>query len=153
MADSLLSIKILDDAGKSKTLPAFFTSSVTPANIQTFLTAFAPLADAVVDGVLESASLTLDLTLPSGLKSAPVEDSTVRRGATESFATPGRFDWSLYVPSFSLSKITGGNIDISDADVIAFNAAYVTGAGGFTPSNGLGLDLTALLHAMEAFRK
>jgi len=153
MADSLLSLKIGDDAGKSKTLPVFFTSSVTPANIQTFLTAFAPLADAVIDGIIESASLTLDLALPGGLKSSPVEDSTVRRGAVESFANPSRFAWSLYVPSFSLTKITGGNIDIADADVVAFNAAYVTGAGGFTPSNGEGLDLTAMLHAAESFRK
>ncbi len=153
MADSLLSIKTRDDAGKSKTLPVFFTSSVTPANVQTFLTAFAPLYNDVIDGVIESAELTLDMTLPGGLRTTPVDDSTVRRGATESFSTPGRFAWSLYVPSFSLTKITGGNIDIADADVIAFNAAYVTGAGGFTPSNGLGLDLTGFLHAEEAFRK
>lgn len=153
MADSLLSVKVGDDAGKSKTVPVFFTSSVTPANIQSFATAYLPLLDAVIDGVIESASLTLDITVPGGIKTTPVVDSTVRRGAVESFATPGRFDWSLYVPSFSLTKITGGNIDISDADVVAFNAAYVTGAGGFTPSNGLGLDLTAFLRAMETFRK
>lgn len=153
MADSLLSIKVIDDAGKSKSVPVFFTSSVTPANIQTFATAFMPLLDAVIDGLIESATVTLDITVPSGLKSAPVTDSTVRRGAVESFSTPARFDWSLYVPSFSLTKITGGNIDVADSDVIAFNAAYVTGAGGFTPSNGLGLDLTALLRAAESFRK
>jgi len=153
MADSLLSIKVLDDAGKSKTVPAFFTSSVTPANIQTFATSFIPLLDAVIDGVVESATVTLDITVPGGIKTTPVTDSTVRRGAVESFANPSRFNWSLYVPTFSLTKITGGNIDISDADVIAFNAAYVTGTGGFTPSNGAGLDLTAFLHAAESFRK
>jgi len=153
MADSLLSIKVGDDAGKSKNVPVYFTSSVTPANIQTFATAFIPLLDAVIDGVVESASLTLDITVPGGIKTTPVVDSTVRRGAVESFGTPGRFDWSLYVPSFSLAMIVGGNINIADADVVAFNAAYVTGAGGFTPSNGLGLDLTALRHAAESFRK
>ena len=153
MADSLLSIKVGDDAGASKTVPVFFTPSVTPANIQTFLTAFAPLLNDVIDGIIESASLTLDLTVPGGLRTTPVVDSTVRRGAVESFANPSRFAWSLYVPTFSLTKITGGNIDVADADVVAFNAAYVTGAGGFTPSNGGGLDLTALLHAAEAFRK
>ena len=153
MADSLLSVKVADDAGKSKTVPVFFTPSVTPANIQTFFTAFAPLLNDVIDGVILSASMTLDLTMPSGLRTSPVADSTVRRGAVESFANPSRFAWSLYVPSFSLTKITGGQIDIADADVVAFNAAYVTGAGGFTPSNGGGLDLTALLNAAESFRK
>lgn len=153
MADSLLSVKVRDDAGKSKTVPVFFTSSVTPANIQTFATAFIPLLDDVVDGVVESASLTLDITVPSGIKTDPVTDSTVRRGGVFSFDNPSRYNWSLYVPSFSLAKITAGQIDPAETDVAAFLAAYVTGAGGFTPSNGLGLDLTAVLTAAESFRK
>lgn len=153
MADSLLSVKVVDDAGKSKTVPVFFTSSVTPANIQTFATDFIPLLDATIDGMITEATVTLDITVPGGIKASPVVDSTVRRGAVESFANPSRFNWSLYIPSFSLALITGGNIDITDAAVIALNAAYVTGAGGFTPSNGLGLDLTAFLRAAESFRK
>lgn len=153
MADSLLSVKIVDDSGKSKNLPFFFTNSVTPANIQSFATAALPLLDGVIDGVIESASIATDITVPSGLKATPVTDSTVRRGGVFSFSNPTRFNWSLYVPSLSLTKIISGAIDTEDADMVAFVAAYVTGAGGFTPSNGYGLDLTGLVAAREAFRK
>jgi hypothetical protein len=153
MADSLLSVKIRDDEGQTKNLPVFFTSSVTPANVQSFATAFLPLLDNVIGGVVESASLTLDITVPAGLKAAPLEDVTVRRGAVMSFDNPSRYNWSLYVPSWNLAYIQNGAILVADPDPAAFIAAYVTGAGGFTPSNGQGLDLTGLATAREAFRK
>ncbi len=151
--DLLLSTKIVDDAGKTRTIPVFLPSGDTLANAQSYMTAYAPLLDAIIDGVIESAEVTIPLTLPGGLKTSAVADSTVRRGAVASFFTSVRYNWSLYVPAFSLAKIAGGAINPADTDVAAFLAAYTTGLASRTPTDGHADDLTLFSRMRESFRK
>lgn len=157
MADTLLSFGLIDDAGKTKRVPVFLPSTMTLAQIQGWSDLYAPLLDTVVDGKLTLPEVTFTLTLPSGLKSSPVADSTVRRGADLSFANVSRNKWGLYVPSWSLTYISSGDIDVSTTNPAAFVDAYVSGltfsSTVYQPLNGYGDDLTSLSKSKEAFRK
>jgi len=157
MADTLLSVGLLDDAGATKRNPVFLPGSMTLAQVQGWSDLFMPFLDGVTDGKITDAQVTFQLTLPGGLKSAPVTDSTVRRGADLTFETPSRYKWPLYVPSWSLTYITSGDIDTAPTPVSDFLSAYIDGlvfsSVTYQPLNGSGFDLTALSKSKEAFRK
>jgi len=157
MADTLLSVGIEDDAGATKRANIFLPGSMTLAQIQGWSDVYQPLLDAVVDGKLTDAQVTFGLTMAGGLKSSPVADSTVRRGADFTFNNASRFKWPAYIPSWSLAFIDSGNINIVDTDPADFLSAYVLGlvvsSTTYQPTNGSAFDLTALSKSKEAFRK
>lgn len=157
MADSLLSVGILDDAGATKRANIFLPGTMTLAQIQGWSDVYQPLLDAVDDGKLVDAQVTFLLTMAGGLKGSPVADSTVRRGADLTFLNASRYKWPAYIPAWSLAFIDNGDINITDTDVSDFLSAYTAGlvVGGTTyqPTNGSAFDLTALSKAKEAFRK
>ena len=144
MADSLLSVSVLGDAlSKKKDNLVFLPSTLTLANVQTYLTAFAPLLDAITDGQIVGASIAFGLTLPGGLKSGPVADSDARMAWRASFGNASRFKWGNYVPAIAASKRAGGIVDPTDTDISAYLNAMITGLSTFQPTNGYGDDLTS----------
>jgi len=157
MADTLLSIGILDDAGATKRANIFLPSTMTLAQIQGWSDVYQPLLDAVDDGKLTDAQVTFSLTMAGGLKGSPVADSTVRRGADFTFLNASRYKWPAYIPAWALLYIISGEIDTAATPVSDFLSAYTAGlvVGGTTyqPTNGSAFDLTALSKAKEAFRK
>ena len=157
MADTLLSLGILDDAGATKRAPVFLPSTMTLAQVQGFSDVYAPLLNDAIDGIVTDAQVTFQLTIPGGLRTTPIADSTVRRGADLTFSNASRYKWPLYVPAWSLDLITGGNIDIADPNASDLISAYVDGlvvaSVTYQPLNGSGFDLTALSKSKEAFRK
>lgn len=157
MADTLLSVGIEDDAGATKRVPVFLPSTMTLAQIQGWSDLFAPLLNDAIDGIITDAQVTFSLTIPGGLRTTPVTDSTVRRGADLTFANPSRYKWPLYVPSWSLTLITNGDIDVADPNASDLISAYVDGLTFssvlYQPLNGSAFDLTALSKSKEAFRK
>jgi len=157
MADTLLSVGILDDKGSSKRANIFLPGTMTLAQIQGWSDVYVPLLDAVDDGKISDAQVTFGLTLPGGLKGSPVADSTVRRGADFTFLNASRYKWPAYIPAWSLTYIIAGEIDVVSTPVSDFLSAYTAGlvVGGTTyqPVNGFSFDLTALSKSKEAFRK
>ena len=157
MTDTLLSVGIIDDAGKVKRAPVFLPSTMTIAQVQGFSDLYCALLGAAIDGKIQDAQVTFGLTLPSGLPSSPVADSTVRRGADLTFSNPSRFKWPLYIPSWSLSLIDSGNVNVTTGAGSDLVSAYVDGlifsSVTYQPLNGSGFDLTALSKSKEAFRK
>jgi hypothetical protein len=157
MADTLLSVGVLDDAGATKRANIFLPGTMTLAQVQGWSDVYQPLLDAVVDGKLTDAQVTFNLTMASGLKGAPVADSTVRRGADFTFLNPSRYKWPAYIPAWSLTYIVAGDIDIAPTPVDDFLSGYIDGlvvsSVTYQPLNGSGFDLTALSKSKEAFRK
>lgn len=157
MADTLLSVGVIDDAGATKRANIFLPSTMTLAQIQGWSDVYTPLLDTIVDGKISDAEVTFGLTLPAGLKADPVADSTVRRGADFSFSNVSRYRWGTYIPAFGLAFIDSGNINTTDTDVSDFLSAYTAGlvvsAVTYQPLNGYGDDLVAMINAKQAFRK
>jgi len=157
MADTLLSVGMIDDAGATKRANIFLPSTMTLAQIQGWSDVYVPLLNDVIDGAPTDAQVTFGLTLPSGLRTTPVADSTVRRGADFTFANASRYKWPAYIPSWSLTLINNGDIDIVTTPAADFLSAYTLGlvvsSVTYQPLNGSGFDLTALSKSKEAFRK
>lgn len=157
MADTLLSFGVIDDAGATKRVPVFLPASMTLAQITGFSDLFAALLNDAIDGVIQDVQVTFNIAVPGGLRTTPVADSTVRRGADLTFSNASRYKWPLYVPAWSLTLITGGDIDIADPNASDLISAYVDGLTFssvlYQPLNGSAFDLTALSKSKEAFRK
>lgn len=153
MADNLISVSVADDDGDTRSVPVFFENTVTPANMQTYFTAFAPLLDAVIGGKIVEASYTAQLTLPGGLKAAPNANIEVQKGAQFSFSNPSRYKWGLYVPTMLPTAFSGDLVNLEFQGMGDFVDAYVAGLATFSPTNGYGFDLTALARAKKTFRK
>lgn len=155
--DNLLTVNITDDAGKPKTVNVFFTASTTLAQIQGWATEGIASLDAMIDGVIESAEVTLAITLPGGLKTTPVANSTVRRGALLSFDNPTRYKWDQYIPTFTPSSMPNGVVDQTAAGIVDWLGEMVNGvtvsAVLIQPTNASGEDLTDIHKATETFRK
>jgi len=142
--DTLLSISVLgDQLAKIKQNLIFFPASYTLANVQTFLTTYAPLLDTITDGKIVDATVAFSLTLPGGLKGSPVTDSDARMAARMSYANGSRYAFGNYIPGIGAAYRVGGVIDPTDTDVAAVIDAMVTGLSTFAPTNGEAFDLTA----------
>lgn len=152
MVDTLLSYTVLDADGDKGNVPVFIGGARTQAEIGAFNTFFAPLLDAVIDGQIVGGAYTIGVTLPGGLKVAPVANSERQLGALISFDNPSRFNWGLYVPTWHLAYFNKNAIT-ADAAVASFLAAYVTGDGTVTPTNGESFDLSSVSKSRKAHRK
>lgn len=152
-SDVLVSVMVSDGDGDSRAAKVHLPPATSEADIQTFLTAYAPLLDAVVDGKILSAVYQKPLTLPGGLKAGAVALSEVQKGANFSFINASRYKYGVWVPVWTPSLFTGDVVNMSGAGVAAFRDAYVIGLAGIQPTNGFGFDLTTISHATKSFRK
>lgn len=114
-----ISIKIQDyvgGKGSTKNLVLYLPATTTVSTINTLLGTMLPLLDAVIDGQIMSASVDLALTLPSGLKSAPVTGQDVHNGANLTFDPNGTdFAYSFYVPTWVIAGFAGQ--DVTDTGI------------------------------------
>lgn len=152
-------VRILDDDGDTATLTINIPGSFTLTEAQGFAADILPYLDAITDGAIQEAGISVAVTLPGGLQANPVQYCDVQRGALFSWRTENNYNTSFRVPAFTPSKFSTGskNVDTEDADVTNFVTSIITGTdvGGtmVTPSDYRGDDITALVKAVESFRK
>jgi len=152
----LVSISIGAEDG-DKSIPTYLPDSTTLAQAQGFLTGFAPLIDAITGGVIQSASVSFDLTLPGGLKTDQVGDVSVHRGGLFGYRNTSPYKWSQFVPTLTESLFIGEAVNVGDTDVGAYATAMedgITVSGtAIQPTNEYGNDLTSNVTATQSFRK
>lgn len=150
----VVSFGILDFAGAAKSFPIYVPASATLTQIQAWVTAGAPILDALIDGQIETASVTLALTLPGGLKGSPVSGNTVREGGLWAWDAAGTdFEYGNYMPSQANATFVNNEVDLTNTDVTDW-IAQMTGSGaGTDATDRYANDLTALLRARRTFRK
>lgn len=152
-------VRILDDDGDTATLSINFPDSFTLAEVQGFAAAWLLELDAIIDGAITEAGISVVLTLPGGLAVSPTQYTDVQHGALFAFRTAGNYNTSHRVPTFVPAKFAAGskNVDTTDSDVIAYVASMNTGidvAGTMVqPSDYRGDDISVLSKAVESFRK
>jgi hypothetical protein len=151
--DVLVSVRTIDEAGRKRLAHVFLPPATTEADIQTMLTAYAPILDAVVGGKIDTAFYQKGLTLPGGLKAGATALIDNRVGANFSYDNPSRFAFGVWIPGWLNSLFTGDLVSAGGAGVAALMNGYVTGFGGVQPTNGFSDDLTTLLTYKKAIRK
>ncbi len=156
-SDVLISLPMVSADGERKAIDIWLPSSVTLVQAQGYLTAMAPLIDAINGAVLGQATVTLPLTMPSGLKSSAAAGSTVHRGGLFGFDNASPYKWSEFVPALTPTLFTGTLVNVGDTDVNAFLSAVEAGVdvSGTTihQTNQYGDVLTTSVSAKESFRK
>lgn len=151
--DLLYSVRVDDAAGRSRRHTVNLPSTMSIANVTTFSDAYLVLLDAIMDGLVTEATVKLPVALVGGLKGAAIANGDVRIGALFSLINPSGKLKDVWVPNFTPSKFTGDLVNQAATGLAAYIAGLVSGAGGFSPTNGYGDDLTALDHAIKSIRK
>lgn len=107
----VVSIGIVDYLGDRKTIPMYLPAATTLSTINTLLGTMLPLLDAVVDGKIADAKVSLDLTLPGGLKGSAVSGHDVHNGANVTF-DPADTDYafSMYFPTWEEAGFSGQSV-------------------------------------------
>lgn len=151
---NIVSFSVRDSDGDTNSIPIYVDTGLTVAEYQAMVTAFAPLLDTIVGSVLESASLTIDMNLPAGLKTDPVANIENQKGANLSFsAANSRYKHGMRIPGLLPTLFSGKSVNTGDADVAAFVQAILNGEATAVPRDRQGNDLTGLVTAVKSFRK
>lgn len=150
---NLLSVSVMDASQGVKAIPIYFPTSVTVANLQTYLTALAPLLDACIDAKIIQAQATTQLTLPGGIKTDAVVGNTVHEGALFSFnAASTIYKPSVYFPSWENAGFAG-DVALESTPYDALLAAIVDGLSTFQPSDKYANDVSGVVGGVRKFRK
>ena len=159
MALTLVSLGIRDADGDKDTVAMYIpTGSLDIADFQGFVDTVAPLVDAITDGVIESASITVGATLPGGLATDPVAGCEVQKGGLFQLSANGTpYTHSVRIPAMTPSLFSGDAINLSDTPVSNFTSVLVNGTTPNTslvsPSNKYEMDLTSVKSGVKSFRK
>lgn len=150
----LISYRVRDNAGKTGNILIYVPSGSTIANLQSFSDSLVALLDDTTGGLFESVSVSKALTLPGGLKVAPVAGHFVNLGANLAFdADQTIYNHTIRIPAILESLVVGEDVDISDPLITALETGIVTGFGGPVASDKYANDLTALLSGKATFWK
>lgn len=152
-ADQLLSIRTIDEAGRSRTDVVYFLPTATLADIQSYATAYIPRLDDAVGGIIDSAQVTLNIALPGPLKGTAVANVDNRVAGLMTFDNGSRFKYGHYFHGLLPGLFVADNIDMTDLLTTALDAALRAGLGGVSPSNGHGFDVGALVSTKKSLLK
>lgn len=132
-----------------KTIPLYVDASLSLANINTLLADFLPKLDTVIDPVIQDVSVSLQLTLPGGLKTDAVFGQTVNNGANLSYdAAATDFAYGIYIPGWAEAGFAGDTV-INTGDYAALIDDFVT----LSITNQYGAALDAFITGLRVRRK
>lgn len=158
-AQAVVQYTIQDADGNRKSLPVYQTyddSTVTLSQLKTRASIIAGLLDAITDGQLVSYSLTLDLVLPTGIKTSPVTGSNVQESGLITYLTdaPIKRSYGQDIPAFFQTGFNQAQINLSDTDVLAWTAQMLaTGAVTRMTNSDFLANLASVRTGKKTFRK
>jgi len=152
MGVHVISVPILDDAGKTRALNLYCDDSETIANVQLFVTDLIPALDAVTGGKIVSANVTMALAIGTP-KASPLADHFNTLGALMAFgAADTQYRHGLYVPCYRHSLISAGAI-ANSGDTQTFQELVLSGGGHVALTNKAAQALDAFLGVERTTRK
>lgn len=148
-------IKDAEADSREASLPIHIPSGNTLADIQAYVNAVAPEIDALTEGQITEVTVTVNLTLPGGLKGAPAAGSLNERGGLITFDTSGPHADSVRIPAMSKTKMPGDSFSLSDTDVanLITRLTTATTAGSIRPRTYQDHQYVAARRAAKSFRK
>jgi len=152
-----LAVRIQDAESDTReaTVPLYLPTGKTLAEYQAYADAVLPEIDALTEGKITSAEITLPLTLVAGLKASPVAASLNERGGLITFDTTGPRADSVRVPAMSRTIMTGDSFSLSDSDVAALIDRLTTSttAANIRPRTSQDYEYSAARKGAKSFRK
>lgn len=143
----IISIAVQDYTGLRKTIPYFVPAGSSVAALQALSDVSVALIDLGIDAKIVGSQVTIQLSLPGGLKGSPIVGNTVREGALIDYSVLGSiYRWGTYYPSWKNSGFTGNVVDNSGA-----YANIITDLGQYVDKNGDALN--AYIEGTRRFRK
>jgi len=119
MGVHLITFKITDSGGKSKSIVMQCADTETYADIALFVLQVDSLIDTVIDGVITSAQVSMNCPIDGGLNATPVDDMLVSDGALLGFAVTGSaYRDAFYIPTVKLT-LMGNDKDVPNASDMA----------------------------------
>jgi hypothetical protein len=155
-----IAVTIRDEPGERTAASAYFTfpDTLTLAQTVTYLQTLISRVDAVTDGVVDRARLSLTVPLPGGIKTTPATGSDNEETGLFTFklTDPGSKSWAFDVPAIAqavLQASSPNRIDLTNTDVQNL-VTYFTSSGAGTPTNNVwSSTLSAIRTALKTFRK
>jgi len=150
------SVKYLDSLGVEIAVPYYATADDTKT-MALAISEFQQMLDdldAVTDAQITGASINIVNILPTAGKSSPVAGSLVNRGELLNFSqtgNPRRQEW--LIPAIALSKLSGGRLNLADADVSSLIDLITAVGTVFRYTSTVFAALVALLDAFLSIRK
>jgi hypothetical protein len=137
------------------TVPIYVPTGLTIAQYQTYIDAVAPEIDLLTESQIVSVSITLSMTLPGGIKGAPIAGALNERGGLITFDTTGPRADSVRIPAMDRSKMPGDSFSLQDTDVAAFITRLTTSttAGAVRPRTSQDYQFSAARKGAKSFRK
>jgi hypothetical protein len=138
-----------DGAGRKAVQRIHVPSGLTIAQIETWFDAMIAELDPVTDCVLVGASVSVELSIPGGLKASAAADSKVENGALFSFLCAGNYYTRTRLPAIKDTMMVDNStaVDTSDEDVAAWLTLMTTGDGTVAPCDSREADITSLVSA------
>jgi len=153
-----LSMTVQDIDGNEKSFVDYFKFDDATATLTTLFSAIGVEIgnfDGVTDGKVVNAAMTIDVTLPGGLKADPETGSNVQEAANLTFNTPapGGLTYTQTIPAFIQAGFTGGVVNELWPAVDAW-LTQVTVAGTITSEDDRrAYVLTDFKRGKKTFRK
>jgi hypothetical protein len=146
------------DGDKSTMAVKVPRGALTLAQIEEFAQEFSVLLNAVIDGVIEAMNVSISMDLPGGLRTTPVANCEVQKGALLSFTANGtEYRYSVRVPSYVPGKFSGNEVDTADVEFIAIRDALVSGLDAtgtqVQPCDEYENDLLSFIEGRKSFRR
>lgn len=151
---NLISVSLVDDAGRTGSLTLPVPTGLTVAQIQSYVTAMLPNLDAVTGAKINGCTVALQLTLPGTLKASAIADHPISYGANFGFdAADTNYRHTVRLPAIDQGLVDAGEVQTTDALIIAWTDDVVDGDATVLPCDRYGNDLSAFLGAEVTFRK
>lgn len=106
--------------------PIYVPTGFTLAEYQAYVDAVAPEIDAASESQLVEVNMTLSMTLPGGLKGAPVAASLNERGGLITFDTTGPRADSFRIPAILHSIMPGDSFSLEETEIAAIVTRLTT---------------------------
>jgi len=133
-------------------------AATTTAQVAAFVTAYAPVLEALILGAITDCTVSYNAVLPSGLRTAALDEADREEG--------GLFIWAAYdagdryftrqrIPTFRETMLILGTNQINqeDAAVSEYITMMLSGSGGGIPSDSRGVDIDELWSAEDDFKR
>lgn len=152
-AVDIVSFKIRDDFGATRTVPIAIAAGATISDITTWAQAVELAIDAAIDGFVEDIVVSLSVPLNAGKKTATTGGNRVGTGARLTYdVADSDYSESLFIPTWEDAGFAGENV-LETGVYQTLEDLLHTATNGITATNGDGLAFADFLRGVYAQRK